>query len=50
MLVVLGAVSAMLIVYSPNPVVGLLVLAIVLGVELPLAVGNFLGVLAPQSL
>ncbi|MBF6341631.1 hypothetical protein IU450_38005 [Nocardia abscessus] len=35
MLVLLGAVSAMLIVHSPSPVIGLLVLSVVLGVEIP---------------
>lgn len=45
-LVVLGVAAAMLIVYSPAPLIGLIVLTIVLGVELPTAVWNFLGVRA----
>lgn len=37
-LVVVGVAAALMIVYSPNPVVGMVVLALVLGVELPITI------------
>ena len=43
-LVILGLLSALMIVYSPNPVIGATVLALVLGVSVPLAARNFFGV------
>lgn len=45
-LVILGLVAALLIVYSPAPYVGLAVMAIVLGVGVPVAARHFFGVKA----
>lgn len=42
-LVVVGVWAAMTIVNSPNPVVGLIVLMLVLGVEIPVALWQVLG-------
>ncbi|MEV0359065.1 hypothetical protein AB0H71_23710 [Nocardia sp. NPDC050697] len=45
-LVVLGAAAAMMVAYSPQPMWGAAVLALVLGVEVPVALANFFGVRA----
>ena len=43
LLVILAVIAAVIIVDAPNPIVGVIVLALVLGVELPVALKGIFG-------
>jgi len=49
-LMIVGVVAALMIVNSPNPIIGLIVLMLAVGVEIPVAVWTHLGSHKPSEL